>query len=160
MNAIERVVFDCNVYFQAIISHSGPAAQCFAAAQEGRLHLFASLQVIDELRDVCLRAHIANRFGLTQERVDAFVAEIESTATFMDNVPHVFDYARDPDDAHYVDLAVASQANLIVSRDRDLLALNDPRDPDAVAFHQRFPEISILTPVELLAHLAQISFDE
>jgi predicted nucleic acid-binding protein len=48
MNAAERVVFDCNVNFQAVISRSGPAGQCFAAAQEGKLSLFTSRQVIDD----------------------------------------------------------------------------------------------------------------
>jgi predicted nucleic acid-binding protein len=55
MNGPERVVFDYNVYFQALISRGGPAAQCFSAAQEGKLLLFASARVVDELRDVCLR---------------------------------------------------------------------------------------------------------
>jgi predicted nucleic acid-binding protein len=34
----------------------------------------------------------------------------------------VFEYERDTDDAHYIDLAVACRAKLIVSRDRDLRA--------------------------------------
>jgi hypothetical protein len=31
----ERVVFDCGVYFQALIAPSGPAGKCFAAATDG-----------------------------------------------------------------------------------------------------------------------------
>ena len=151
----ERVVFDCNVYFQALISRSGPAAQCFAAAQEGKLLLFASPRVVGELRDVCLRPRIASHFRLTDARVDAFVAEIERVAEFLNDVPHVFDYERDPNDAHYVDLAVAATAKLIVSRDRDLLALKDPHNPDGADFRLRFPQLSILTPVELLGRLAR-----
>src|SRR5438874_13686711 len=127
MNVVERVVFDCNVYFQAVISPSGPAGRCFAEALEGRLILFASQHVINEFQDVCLRPHIASRFRLTETRVDAFVAEIVNTATLIDNVPHVFDFERDPDDAHYSDLAVASNATLSVLRDREPLALNVPR---------------------------------
>ncbi|MCI0335602.1 MAG: putative toxin-antitoxin system toxin component, PIN family [Planctomycetes bacterium] len=144
MNAIERVVFDCNVYFQAAISLHGPAAKCFAAAQEGKLLLFVSQQVIDEFRDVCLRPTLARRFALTEERVDAWISAIKTVAVCWESVPHVFDLQRDPEDAHYIDLAAACHAKLIVSRDRDLLALNDPLNPEAVAFRKRFPEISIL----------------
>jgi putative PIN family toxin of toxin-antitoxin system len=155
MSVRQRVVFDCNVYFQALISRNGPAARCFSAVQDGRLELFTSPRVVEELRDVCLRPHIARRFRLSDARVAAFVAEIELVAKLMNEVPHVFDFTRDPDDSHYVDLAIASQARLIVSRDRDLLVLNDPHDPDGSEFQRRYPEISIVTPVELLTFLRQ-----
>lgn len=72
----------------------------------------------------------------------------------MNSVPQVFTYERDPDDAHYVDLAVAAKASLIVSRDKDLLALQDPTNPGAIIFQRRFPGISVLTPTELLFRLA------
>jgi uncharacterized protein len=160
MNIARRVVFDCNVYFQAIISRNGPASLCFSAAQDRRLQLFASSRIIEELEDVCLRPHISRRFRLTESRVAAFVAEIEIAATFVGDVPRVFDFARDPDDSHYVDLAVASRARLIVSRDRDLLALNDPHDSDGCEFQRRFPDVSIVTPVELLADLRRVTSEE
>jgi putative PIN family toxin of toxin-antitoxin system len=155
MSAAEKVVFDCNVYFQCLISDRGPAAQCFAACQQGTLALITSQRIIHEFRVVCLRPSIARRFRLTETRMDAFIAEILSTAAIIDDIPHVFDYERDPNDAHYVDLAVACQAKIIVTRDRDLLALGDPRDPFGAAFQRRFPEISILTPVEMLMRLKE-----
>jgi putative PIN family toxin of toxin-antitoxin system len=160
MNPVERAVFDCNIYFQALISRSGPAGQCFSAAQHGKLLLFTSAIVINEFRDVCLRPRIASRFRLSEESVNAFVAEIEHTAMIVSEVPKIFEYDRDPDDAHYVDLAVAASAHLIVSRDQDLLALSDPQNPEAIFFKSRFPEISILTPTELLALLVELSNDD
>jgi predicted nucleic acid-binding protein len=68
-------------------------------------------------------------------------------------VPAVFTYDRDPDDAHYVDLAVAAQAKLIVSRDRDRLDLMDDRRQDSLAFKRRFPSLRILDPVQLIREL-------
>jgi putative PIN family toxin of toxin-antitoxin system len=153
MNTAERVVFDCNVYFQALIGPTGPAGECLQAAKKGKLSLYASRIVLAELRDVCLRPPVANRFRITTERLDEYIAEIESAATLVDEIPHVFDYRRDPSDAHYVDLAVACQAKLIVSRDRDLLALEDPATPEGQSFKRRFPELEILLPEQLLERL-------
>jgi putative PIN family toxin of toxin-antitoxin system len=153
MSEPDRVVFDCNVYFQSLISPAGPAGECLNAVRQGRLLLFASRQVFEELRDVCLRPTIAARFRLTEGRVDAFVSDVEKLGTFVEDIPHVFDYERDPDDAHYVDLAVATGARLIVSRDNDLLALNNADEPAGADFQRRFPDLEILTPDEVLSRL-------
>jgi predicted nucleic acid-binding protein len=71
-------------------------------------------------------------------------------ANVLTSVPHVFDFPRDPDDAHYVDLAVAVDARLIVSRDKDLLSLRDTATAEGLDFVTRFPSLSILTPPEAL----------
>ena len=57
MNDSDRVVFDCNVYFQAFIAPNGPAGEAFNAVKEQRLVLYASATVLAELFDVCSRPH-------------------------------------------------------------------------------------------------------
>jgi predicted nucleic acid-binding protein len=52
-----------------------------------------------------------------------------------------------------VNLAVAAQANLIVSRDKDLLDLGNPARPESTEFHRRFPTLRILEPVQFLLEL-------
>ena len=148
-----RVVFDCNVYFQAIISPEGPAGACLSAAQQGLLQLFVTDHIIQELNDVCSRLHLVDRFGLTPERLAQFSLKIRKIAKVVDEVPHVFDYERDPDDEHYVDLAIACRASLIASRDKDLLALADQSTAIGRDFHERFPRLEIIAPVELLSRL-------
>lgn len=155
MTTPERVVFDCGVFFQALIAPGGPAGACFAAARDGRLLLFISEYVLDELRDVCARPHLTSRFGLNDNCVAAYIIQIEDAATMVESVPHIFDYPRDPDDEHYVDLAVASQARLIVSRDNDLLALDDLSNPEGKTFHERFPSLVVLTPEAMLRRMQQ-----
>lgn len=150
MNPPERVVFDCNVFFQALISPAGPAGQALAAAVDGNCSLFVSEFIFDELKGITSRPHLVARFHLTTEQVAHFWESIAEIATMLVDVPAVFDFPRDPQDAHYVDLAVAAQAKLIVSRDLDLLSLVDPSTPEGRDFRARFPDLEILTPTELL----------
>ena len=57
--------------------------------------------------------------------------------------------ARDPKDEPYVDLAAATRARYLVTRDKDLLDLMD----DA-AFRQQFPGLTVIDPATLLRELA------
>ncbi|MAT70840.1 MAG: putative toxin-antitoxin system toxin component, PIN family [Planctomycetaceae bacterium] len=149
----ERVVFDCNVFLQALISDQGPAAHCFEAAQTGHVTLYYSQEILAEFADVALRPKIVQRFGITAEAVELFTELIEGAGKLIESVPQVFHYERDPKDAHYVDLAVAILANLVVSRDRDLLALNDPEAPEREVLAQLGCDLVVVTPVGLLERL-------
>ena len=149
----ERVVFDCNVFFQALTSPAGPAARLLELASRRDILLFVSAYAFDELRDVTAQPHIVAKYRLDATIVAAFIADISSYATFVDSIPHLFDFGRDPDDAHYIDLACATNAKLIVSRDKDLLSLRDAATPEGRDFLARFPKLAILTPPEALTLL-------
>lgn len=153
MTAPDRVVFDCNVYFQAAISPTGPARRLLQLALDGKATLFASEYVIEELASLVADPRIKSKYRLSDEELDEFFAVIRRHATFVEFVPAIFEFPRDPKDAHYVDLAVAASAKLIVSRDKDLLSLRDSSTVDGQKFLQRFPELEILTPPEALRRL-------
>ena len=72
------------------------------------------------------RPKVQRKYQLSPEMIEQFCRDLVGHATVVDFIPHVFDFPRDPDDAHYVDLAVAVNAKLVVSRDQDLLSLRDP----------------------------------
>lgn len=154
MTTPERVVFDCNVYFQALTSPRGPARRLLGSAASGELALFISAATVDELSDVASRPHLVAKYGLQATVVADFIANVRSFSTFLDSIPHVFDFPRDPKDAHYVDLAVAADAKLIVSRDQDLLSLRDVATAEGRDFQARFPGLLVLTPPELLTLLS------
>ena len=148
-----RVVFDCNVYFQAAISPTGPARRLLQLAIDGQATLFASQYVVVELASLTADARIRNKYRLIEEELDEFFAMIRRHATFVEHVPAVFEFSRDPKDAHYVDLALAANAKLIVSRDKDLLSLRDATTDDGRNFIARFPALEILTPPEAIKGL-------
>lgn len=155
MKPPERVVFDCNVYFQAFLSETGPAGRLLGAVHEKSLALFLSEFVLDELQDVLSRPHLIEKYKFASTRVAEYLESLVELATLVTDVPRVFEFPRDPQDAHYVDLALAVDAKLIVSRDQDLLSLRDRATEEGRNFMARFPGLSILTPPEVLTLLAR-----
>jgi putative PIN family toxin of toxin-antitoxin system len=151
MSGPRRVVFDCNVFLQALAKPLGPAGRCVSLALEGKIALFVSEKVLDEIRDVTSRPELIAKFKLRPDRVDVLIANLPSAAVLLPQVPAVWAYERDPDDAHYVNLALAAKANLIVSRDNDLLDLMDHSRPDARQFHQQFPFLRVMNPIAFLS---------
>jgi hypothetical protein len=83
-----------------------------------------------------------------QYHVDGAQAVIRHVAEVLPTVPRTVTLARDPDDEPYLNLAVASGAAYLVTRDRDMLDLMK----DA-AFVAQYPDLKILSPVELLKEL-------
>ena len=145
-----RVVFDCNTFLQALAGPEGPAGRCVQLAIDGKVNLFISASVLEELRDVTRRPKVIAKLHLVPDRVEGFFEAIEIAGTLLVGFPEVFAYQRDPDDAHYVNLALAADAKLIVSRDKDLLDLMDSTKPEAAEFQKRFPTLRILNPVGFL----------
>ncbi len=151
-----RVVFDCNVYFQSLISTRGPSGGCMKHALEGHLSLFCSEYTIDELRSTTSNPDLRAKFPrLTDTAVASLIENIERIATFLHSIPEPFEYPRDPDDAHYVNLALAARAKYVVSRDNDLLALMDVSRFEGRDFRQRFPALEIIEPQTLLRELGR-----
>src|SRR6476469_4654601 len=119
MSAGIRVVFDCNIFLQGLAAPGGPSGRCVQLAIDGEVSLFISQTVLEELRDVTSRPKVVAKLHLVAERVEEFLEAIEVAATLIDGFPEIFVYTRDPDDAHYINLAIAADAKLVVSRDKD-----------------------------------------
>jgi putative PIN family toxin of toxin-antitoxin system len=146
--APQRVVFDCVIFAQALISDSGPAAECVELARSGTIRLVLSDYVITEVRE--LPSKLPARLLVTNERVEAFLNEVAPLAEMFNDVPEVYRHPVDADDSHYVNLALAASATLITTRDRHLLDLMDDTQPHGRAFHQQFPQLESVRPDELV----------
>ena len=153
MTATSRVVFDCNIFLQALAAPDGPSGRCVQLAFDGTGRSVRLAIVLQEIREVANRPKVAAKLKLEAKRVDEFIAAIEVASTLMQGFPETFTYERDPDDAHYVNLALAADAKLIVTRDNDLLDLMREDTSAARDFQARFPMLRILTPVGFLREL-------
>ena len=107
--------------------------------------------IVAEIRDVASRPDLRRSFiRATDEDVEAFLQHVAAISTAMHSVPETFALARDPKDSMYLNLAIAAGAELVVSRDNDLLDLMTGTDADATTFRTTYPTIRVLDPVEFL----------
>ena len=117
---------------------------CVALAEQGLLELYVSPAILAEFRDVIGRPQIRTKFRqLTDDVVAEFIARIERIAVRVDEVGTDITLARDPKDEPYLNLAAHSQADYLVSRDRDLL-----EGADTIA--KTMPNLRIVDPVAFL----------
>jgi|GEM_PF-3297070 len=77
-------------------------------------------------------------------------------AVLIKDVPERFRYERDPQDEPYLNLAIVTRADYIVSRDNDLLDLMDESRAEGQDFRVRFPMLTILDPVAFLNRIASL----
>jgi len=147
-----RVVLDTVVFVQALISGRGPSAGCIDRLRTGQFVLLLSDAIRAELQHVPLRPELSRRYShITAERVNAFVAEIASLAVEIAHPPNVFALPRDPKDEPFIDLAVAGDADFIVTwNERHLTYLMKQDTPEGRDFVSRYPKIGIVTPPQLL----------
>jgi putative PIN family toxin of toxin-antitoxin system len=140
----EKVAFDCPVFAQALINPRGPAAACLAHAQRGRLLLFVSDYMLQEIRE--LPHKLRPQLGVTSGTVERLIDDLAKYAQPVGGVPPLYTHPIDPDDSHYINLAIATKSKLIVTRDRHLLNLMDDRRKEANDFKYRFPDLMVITP--------------
>jgi putative PIN family toxin of toxin-antitoxin system len=141
-------VFDCGVFLQAAINDTGPAHACLAHVETGDVKVWLSDEVLAEVRETLSQPKIRAKFPhLTDERTSAFISHVTRLGTCI-QAPAVFALPRDPDDAKYVDLAIAAAAAFLVSRDNDLLSLMNDE-----GFRKAHPGLTVIDPVGFLRHV-------
>jgi predicted nucleic acid-binding protein len=64
-----------------------------------------------------------------------------------------FELSRDPDDEPYLNLAIESGAQFLVTLDRDLLDLMNWNTDEGRDFQSRYPNLTILDPVSFMKEL-------
>jgi putative PIN family toxin of toxin-antitoxin system len=122
-----RIVADTNVLISAVLWEATRDARILDAARDGHCDLFTSPPLMDELVRKLGHPKFIPRFRARGVDLQTAVAEVASTAalirpTELSGIP-----IRDPDDLHVLAAAVAAEANIIVSKDRDLLVLGEFR---------------------------------
>ena len=134
-----RVVLDTNVVLSALVFGGGQAGQLRRAWQAGAFVPLVSAVTVQEL----VRVLAYPKFALARAEQDELLADFlpyAQTVRIPQPPPPVPD-CRDPLDVPFLQLAVAGQAQRLVSGDKDLLVL-------AQAVHQatgcRFTTLSAL----------------
>jgi putative PIN family toxin of toxin-antitoxin system len=154
------VVYDCSLFLQTALKRHGPAAACFDLLEAGRVQLVTSDAVLAEVREVLVRPKLLRKYPqLSSPWVAEFLESAFARALHFDEVPERFSYPRDPQDEPYLNLALAAGATYLVSRDKDLLDLQDPTSEPGQELRQHLLQLTILDPVTFLQRLNPASED-
>jgi putative PIN family toxin of toxin-antitoxin system len=124
---LHRVVCDVGVVISALISPRGVPAKVLALWRDGRYDLVVSPLWLDELERVLDRPRFAS-YVRTDDRVELRNALARQAILALDP-PAEPGLTPDPGDDYLVALARATDASWLVSGDRHLLELDDPRPP-------------------------------
>jgi putative PIN family toxin of toxin-antitoxin system len=146
-----KVVFDCMMFLQAALNPSGPAAACLRVLENQLIRVLVTREILEEIEQTLRKPLIQTSYPrLTETVILEFIERIIELVEIRPPVAKRFTYIRDPKDEPYINLAIAEDANYLVSRDRDLLDLAKIDYPDAALLRREAPNLNILEPIEFL----------
>jgi putative PIN family toxin of toxin-antitoxin system len=117
-----RAVIDTNVLLSGLIWHGTPHA-LIGQVRTGALTLVSSPALLAELADTVTRTKFRMALAWSNTHPHAMLAEVRLLAEIVDPPKLLAPVSRDRDDDAVLALAAASQPDLVVSGDRDLLVL-------------------------------------
>ena len=112
-----KVVFDSNIYVSAIAIPGGLAERALESAMEGAFQLGLSKPILDEVLGV-----LARKFARAPEELARVAVFLASLAELVTPVRRVHVLADEPDN-RILECALAADAGVIVTGDREMLAL-------------------------------------
>ena len=142
-----RIVLDSGVLVRANAKSTGPAREALTAILGGPHELVISAFLLDETARVLRYPRLLSRHGLSDQEIDEHVEYLRQIADLVDVVVREAVVLSDPDDDPVVYTAVDGRADILCTRDRDLL------HPSVVAFCQDH-EIAVMNEVDLLRLIA------
>ncbi len=135
-----RAVIDTGIFVSALIRKQGTTGDVLRALRDGRFIAIYTTDIVVEIIDVLGRPHFRTKYHIEPEDITAMVNLIRLRGELVSPTRKVTG-CRDVKDNKFLEAAVATQTDCIVSGDADLLDMTP------------FEEIPILRPAEFLAIL-------
>src|SRR6185436_15683888 len=135
-----RAVIDTGVFVSALIRKQGTTGDVLRALRGGRFTAIYTTDMMVEIIDVLGRARFRTKYHIEPDDITALVNLIRLRGELVTPARQLM-VCRDPKDNKFLEAALATQTDCIVSGDGDLLHMTS------------FEEIPILRPAEFLARL-------
>ena len=121
-----RLVLDTNVVVSGLI-WGGPPRQLLVLGRSGRVTLFSSAILLDELIDVLKREKFSALLASQEITPTLLMQHYGMLTTVVRPEPIGRTVLSDEDDDHVIATALSAQADVIATGDRDLLKLHPYR---------------------------------
>lgn len=138
-----RAVLDANTIVSAVLAPLGNPARLLAAARAGRFTLIASEPIVAEVRRVLGYDRIRRKYQITPAEIARLRELLEGEGVLGSLTHDVRGVATHPEDDLVLATALSSQAEFLVTGDKQLLRLG------------AFEHVAIVSPrqfLELLEH--------
>jgi uncharacterized protein len=139
MPDVLTAVIDSTVLVSAFLTKGGVSAELLRYAREGVFVVFLSEEILTETEHTLSYPRIRARYTYTDEDVTDFLDRLRLAADLITDLPGLTGIVRDPNDDMIIATARRANTAYIVTRDDDLLSL------------QQYEDISILTPEAFIA---------
>jgi putative PIN family toxin of toxin-antitoxin system len=140
-----RATVDTNVWISSLLSRAGAPARLRRAYQAGSFTAVVSERLLAELESVLARPRFA-RLGIDAREAQELLAVLRDVGV-MAPVEGAVRVCRDPKDDVVIETAIAGQADVIVSGDKDLTGMAE------VAQYLAKAGIRVLTVAQFLREL-------
>jgi putative PIN family toxin of toxin-antitoxin system len=118
-----RAVVDTNILVRAVIRPLGTVGPVLLRLRQGEYTLLCSQPLLEELADVLNRPRIREKYHLTDQDIQTIIGLVLLRGEAVAPTERIA-ACRDPKDDKFLEVAVAGQADVMVSGDDDLLTLN------------------------------------
>lgn len=137
-----KVVLDSTVLISAFLAKRGVSAELLHKAKDGGIDMCLAEEILEEVQRVLLQYQkIRKRYHYSDQNVIQFVQNLRLVAHLITELPSIEAVNSDPNDNMVVACALKAQADFIVTRDNDLLSL------------ENYEDIKIVTPEKFMGIL-------
>lgn len=133
-----KAVLDTNILVSAFITPRGTPAKIIQAWRAEQFDLVTSPLILEELHEALSRPKLQRRYHLSSEDIRDYVTLLVHAAVVVPGTRSVSVSIRDPDDSMILAAAIESEADYLVTGDKELLHL------------KRFHSVHIITPTAFL----------
>ena len=139
---MHKVVLDSTVLVSSFLAKTGVSAELLYKAKDGGFDMFLAEEILEEVQRALLQYQkIRKRYHYSDQTVIQFVQNLRIVAHLITELPSIEVVNSDPNDNMVVACALKAQADYIVTRDNDLLSL------------ENYEDIKVVTPEKFMGIL-------